>query len=212
MRNMQKYVHQDKEHMQKFMHDIKWENLLIDKDGNIVITDFGLSREFGSPERALTANTYTVNYRPPEIILGSTQYGPKSDMWALGVVFIEILMKLQYLFFSINGNSTEVLQKIYALRGTPSPDIWEGYDKLPWKIEFTECNAKNLSKLSILQGYSQDLIDVLDALLQLDPNKRPNASELLDWKYFKECPNESIQLNNFAKQYYQEEMLKYRLQ
>lgn len=105
----------------KYIQDIKWENLLIDKDRKIVIADFGLSREYGSTERTFTANTFTSNYRPPEIILGSVIYGPKSDMWAIGVVFIEILMKFEKFLFAIaQDNTPELLNLIFALRGTPT--------------------------------------------------------------------------------------------
>lgn len=86
-----------------------------------MITDFGLSREFGSTERRLTDNVFTPNYRPPEIILGSSVYGPKSDMWAIGVVMTEILMRFENLF-PMNASDDDILllRKIFALRGTPS--------------------------------------------------------------------------------------------
>lgn len=79
--------------------DVKLENFLIDSNRKIVLADFGLSRECGSLERRLTSNTFTLEYRPPEIILGSTLYGVKSDMWAIGVVMVELLMRLESLFF-----------------------------------------------------------------------------------------------------------------
>jgi len=79
--------------------DVKMENFLIDSNRKIVLADFGLSRECGSLERRLTSNTFTLEYRSPEIILGSTLYGVKSDMWAIGVVMVELLMRLESLFF-----------------------------------------------------------------------------------------------------------------
>lgn len=79
--------------------DIKQENFLIDSNRKIVFADFGLSRECGSLERRLTSNTFTPEYRPPEIILGSTLYGVKSDMWAIGVVMVELLMGMERLFY-----------------------------------------------------------------------------------------------------------------
>ncbi|EAR87355.3 Serine/Threonine kinase domain protein (macronuclear) [Tetrahymena thermophila SB210] len=178
-----KYLHEN-----YILHrDIKWENLLIDKDRKIVITDFGLSREFGSTERIFTTNMFTANYRPPEIILGSAKYGPKSDMWAIGVVFMEILMKFEKFLFPITSdNNVEILNCIFALRGTPDQETWKDYDQLPLKIKFNPVQAKKLKNLDVLQGYSDGLVDVLERLLQLNPNKRPTAAEVINQIYKQE--------------------------
>ncbi|KAL4465901.1 hypothetical protein ABPG74_004138 [Tetrahymena malaccensis] len=186
--------------------DIKWENLLIDKDRRIVITDFGLSREFGSTERIFTANTFTPNYRPPEIILGSVKYGPKSDMWAIGVVFIEILMKFEKFLFPITSdNKAEILNCIFALRGTPDQETWKDYDTLPLKISFNPIQPKKLKNLDVLQGYSNGLVDILERLLQLNPNKRPSAAELLQSEYFVDVPQETEQYESIIRVILQEQ-------
>lgn len=44
---------------------------------------------------------FTREYRPPEIILGSNKYGVKSDMWAIGVVMVELLMRFEERLFSL---------------------------------------------------------------------------------------------------------------
>ncbi|KAL4494052.1 hypothetical protein ABPG72_016008 [Tetrahymena utriculariae] len=214
-----KYLHEN-----YILHrDIKWENLLIDKDRRIVITDFGLSREFGSTERVFTTNMFTANYRPPEIILGSAKYGPKSDIWAIGVVFIEILMKFQNFLFPITSdNNIEILNCIFALRGTPDhiskqnpkmclitiiikQETWKDYDQLPLKISFNPIQPKKLKNLDVLQGYSDGLIDILERLLQLNPNKRPTAAELLEDKYFKDVPQETEQYESVLRILLQEQ-------
>jgi serine/threonine protein kinase len=47
--------------------DVKPANSLMDRNGRIVLTDFGLSRHYGEPDRELTANVVTPDYRAPEI-------------------------------------------------------------------------------------------------------------------------------------------------
>lgn len=52
------------------------------------LADFGLARMFGHPEDGrFTAQVFTRWYRPPELLFGSSCYGPAVDMWAAGCVF-----------------------------------------------------------------------------------------------------------------------------
>lgn len=56
--------------------------------GEMKLADFGLARMFGHPEDGrYTSQVFTRWYRPPELLFGSTCYGPSVDMWAAGCVF-----------------------------------------------------------------------------------------------------------------------------
>lgn len=55
--------------------DIKLENILVDEDGHIVLTDFGLSKELprkGDEQRAYSF-CGTIEYMAPEVVRGGTQ-------------------------------------------------------------------------------------------------------------------------------------------
>ncbi|XP_050557724.1 uncharacterized protein LOC118280259 isoform X5 [Spodoptera frugiperda] len=65
--------------------DLKAENLLLDKDMNIKLADFGFSNEYtaGSP---LATWCGSPPYAAPELFEGRQYDGPKADIWSLGVV------------------------------------------------------------------------------------------------------------------------------
>merc|ERR1712002_1206674 len=81
-------------HAHRVLHrDLKPQNLLIDKEGNIKLADFGLARAFGIPMRAYTHEVITLWYRPPEILLGSMNYSTGIDIWSIGCIFAEMVRK-----------------------------------------------------------------------------------------------------------------------
>ena len=71
--------------------DIKGSNLLIDNNGNLKIGDFGLATIFSSNQRQpLTSRVVTLWYRPPELLLGATDYGIAVDLWSAGCILAEL--------------------------------------------------------------------------------------------------------------------------
>jgi cyclin-dependent kinase len=78
-------------HSHRVLHrDLKPQNLLIDKNGNLKLADFGLARAFGVPLRTYTHEVVTLWYRSPEILLGGKQYSTGVDMWSVGCIFGEM--------------------------------------------------------------------------------------------------------------------------
>ncbi|KAI7865539.1 kinase-like domain-containing protein [Spinellus fusiger] len=74
--------------------DLKPENILLASDGHIVLTDFGLSKQFspGSSEQDQRTRTFcgTAEYLAPEI-LRSEDYAYAVDFWSLGTILYEML-------------------------------------------------------------------------------------------------------------------------
>lgn len=78
-------------HSHRILHrDLKPQNLLIDKEGNLKLADFGLARAFGVPLRTYTHEVVTLWYRSPEILLGGRQYSTGVDIWSVGCIFAEM--------------------------------------------------------------------------------------------------------------------------
>lgn len=111
-------------------------NLLISNDGMLKITDFGLARENPSSdghsllplhfsqtsrESKMTNRVVTIWYRSPELLLGSTQYGPSVDMWSAGCILAEMILR-NPLFQG--KDEMEQLSLVFDLCGTPDSNGW----------------------------------------------------------------------------------------
>lgn len=69
-------------HQKWLLHrDLKTSNILVHRSGRIALCDFGLARKYQHPLKALTQMVVTLWYRPPELLMGETVYGPEVDIW-----------------------------------------------------------------------------------------------------------------------------------
>lgn len=56
------------------------------------LADFGLARRLSDLPADLTNRVITLWYRPPELLLGATRYGPSVDCWGVGCIFAELII------------------------------------------------------------------------------------------------------------------------
>ncbi|RLV88729.1 hypothetical protein DV515_00015346 [Chloebia gouldiae] len=69
-------------HGRKILHrDLKPQNLLINERGELKLADFGLARAKSVPTKTYSNEVVTLWYRPPDVLLGSTEYSTPIDMW-----------------------------------------------------------------------------------------------------------------------------------
>ncbi|KAL5223262.1 hypothetical protein ABZP36_027975 [Zizania latifolia] len=170
-------------HVNQVLHrDIKGSNLLIDNEGNLKLADFGLARSFSSDHNGnLTNRVITLWYRPPELLLGSTRYGPAVDMWSVGCIFAELLNGKPIL---TGKNEPEQLSKIFELCGTPDELIWPGVTKMPWYNNFKPQRPMKRRVKEFYKHFDRHALDLLEKMLTLDPSQRISAKDALDAEYF----------------------------
>lgn len=95
--------------------------MLVYSDGQLKLADFGLARNFGFPITNLTPTVVTRWYRAPELLLGARQYGAGVDIWAVGAIFAELMLRTPF----IAGESDiDQLDKTFRALGTPTEDEW----------------------------------------------------------------------------------------
>uniref|UniRef100_A0A672IFR9 cyclin-dependent kinase n=1 Tax=Salarias fasciatus TaxID=181472 RepID=A0A672IFR9_SALFA len=111
-------------HRRKVLHrDLKPQNLLINERGELKLADFGLARAKSIPTKTYSNEVVTLWYRPPDILLGSTDYSTHIDMWGVGCIFYEMATGRPLFPGSM---VEEELHFIFKLLGTPTEQTWPG--------------------------------------------------------------------------------------
>ncbi|KAF7838498.1 Protein IMPAIRED IN BABA-INDUCED STERILITY 1 [Senna tora] len=173
-------------HSRGVMHrDIKGSNLLVNNEGILKVADFGLANFSNSGHRQpLTSRVVTLWYRPPELLLGSTDYGPSVDLWSIGCVFAELLVGKPILQ---GRTEVEQLHKIFKLCGSPPDEYWKK-TKLPHATLFKPQQPYNSCLRETFKDLPPTSVNLLQTLLSVEPYKRGTASSALSSEYFKTKP------------------------
>ncbi|KAK8131577.1 cyclin-dependent kinase 1 [Apiospora sp. TS-2023a] len=172
-------------HSHRVIHrDLKPQNLLINREGNLKLADFGLARAFGVPLRTYTHEVVTLWYRAPEILLGGRQYATGVDMWSVGCIFAEMCTR-KPLF--PGDSEIDQIFKTFRLLGTPNEETWPGVTSYPdfkssfpkWQRDYSQTLCSNLDKHGL---------ELLELTLKYDPAGRISAKQACNHRYFDARP------------------------
>ncbi|GFY87013.1 protein kinase superfamily protein [Actinidia rufa] len=164
-------------HSRGVMHrDIKASNILVNNEGILKIADFGLANYINVRHRqALTSRVVTLWYRPPELLLGSTNYGAFVDMWSAGCVFAELFIGKPILK---GRTEVEQLHKIFRLCGSPPDEYWKK-SNLPLATMFKPQHPYVSSLREMFKEFPKSAVNLLETFLSIEPHKRGTASSAL---------------------------------
>lgn len=167
--------------------DLKPNNLLISGSGILKIGDFGLAKFFASPNRINTNQVVTRWYRCPELLFGARQYGTGVDIWAVGCILAELLLRVPFL---PGESDLDQLTRIFQVMGTPTDENWPDVKSLPDFVQYKLFPPIPLR--DIFTAASDDLLDLANKLLALFPLNRCTCTEALKMPYFSNKPAPSI--------------------
>uniref|UniRef100_A0A8B9GYF7 cyclin-dependent kinase n=1 Tax=Astyanax mexicanus TaxID=7994 RepID=A0A8B9GYF7_ASTMX len=170
-------------HRRKVLHrDLKPQNLLINERGELKLADFGLARAKSVPTKTYSNEVVTLWYRPPDVLLGSSEYSTQIDMWGVGCIFYEMAAG-RPLF---PGSTVEdELHLIFRLLGTPTEENWPGISSIEEFKSYNFPKYKPQPFINHAPRLDTEGIELLLSFLKYESKKRISADDSMKHSYFK---------------------------
>jgi len=109
------YMH----HLNILHRDLKGSNILVGRNNQLKIADWGLARASSETVAKYTPNLITLGFRPLELLLGQAKYGASADIWSVGCILGELMQRRPLFPVSAQNSEAQQIDQIFSLCGSP---------------------------------------------------------------------------------------------
>lgn len=186
-----------------FHRDLKPGNILVSKDCQLRITDFGLARfmddvtrQGENQQNPMTEYVVTRWYRCPELLLSPNRpYDEAIDLWSIGCILAELLRRKP--LFPGKSHANQV-QLIFEVMGFSSVKEL-GFPVSTEAASFLEkrCRGRKQPFTKLFPDATPSAVEMLESLLMLNPSDRPTAVQALQNSFFADAET----LHDYSKNY-----------
>ncbi|XP_026756966.2 neither inactivation nor afterpotential protein C [Galleria mellonella] len=158
-------------HENKIIHrNIRCSNILITKDGEVKLSDFGLSCKLKGTHEKSKSNIGSPSWMAPEVVTCDDEgYGNRADVWALGITTIEM------------ADGKGPFQEMHPTRAL---------------FQIVRNPPPNLAKPAM---WSNDINDFITECLEKNPEHRPYMMELTEHPFIQSVPENDYHLSTELK-------------
>merc|ERR1711920_899783 len=194
--------------------DLKPSNILVNKNCDLKICDFGLARGFGKEEDDPTLTDYVVTrwYRAPEVVLLASEYTESIDVWSVGCILCELIGRKPIF---TGKDHLDQIKKILAVIGTPSEEdmSWlppkslarafikkiPSTTKQDWKVIYAKASSSAVAAIEAMLEFSPVKRKDVEGCLVMPyysalhmPDDEPTAAKPIDWAFDKFTPTKRL--------------------
>lgn len=166
--------------------DLKPSNLLVNKNCDLKICDFGLARVLTKQEEDPMGRTdYVVTrwYRAPEVVLLASEYTVSIDVWAVGCILCELVNRKPIF---AGKDHLDQIKKIVSVLGSPTEEELHWLPRNGSARSFLRkcAPAPKASWNKLFPTASSSAVEVIEAMLRFDPTMRITVQDAMRFRYF----------------------------
>jgi len=178
-------------HSKRICHrDLTPNNILLSSRGELKLADFG-SAKMLEADHVSMSYICSRYYRAPELLLGSSNYTTKIDVWSAGCILAEMLLG-KPIFAGVDSQDQFV--KIVLVLGSPSlADLWAMKKNYKQTLRFPKIDPLYIGEILPEEEGFDTAADLLMSMLCYNPKNRLTIDEVLQHPFFDDIKEPMIE-------------------